>query len=78
MWRGVFYFLLATSSDLLITLYYRFISSGQDIWASILAVIITFVPMALTYKIVEMKRRSLIFIYALGAGLGTWLGMKIL
>jgi len=68
---------LGAASDLLIVLYYRAIQGRLILPAVILSIVITWIPYFVIDKGVTSKNKKLYLWYAVGAGLGTALGMLI-
>lgn len=61
--------------DLLITVYYRMISVRQAFPASALGAIITLVTFVIFSKIIVSWNKRLVIAYAVGTGLGTFVGV---
>jgi len=75
--KWLFYLCLGMLTDILICLYYRAISN-QIYWlAFLMSVLVTIVPFLVAERGIMNKCRSIFFWYALGAGIGTMLGMMI-
>jgi heme/copper-type cytochrome/quinol oxidase subunit 4 len=77
MWQGLFYFGLGLMMDMAIVLYYRAISSRMVSLAVILSILVTAVPFLVAERGILTKRRLIFIWYALGAGVGTAIGMII-
>lgn len=75
-WMGGF-FALGLITDILIVLYYRAISNGLTASAMGLSFIVTLIPFLVMWKGIEAKRPELFLSYAIGAAIGTGLGMII-
>jgi len=71
------YAALGAGSDLLIVLYYRAIQAKLICPAVLLSVVITWIPYFVIDKGVTTKNKKLYLWYAVGAGLGTALGMLV-
>ncbi|MBE3040313.1 MAG: hypothetical protein IMZ62_16065 [Chloroflexi bacterium] len=71
------YFALGLITDVLIVLYYRMISAGHILPAVVLSILITVVPFFVVERGITSQDRRLFVAYALGAGIGTALGMII-
>jgi len=71
------FFALGLVTDILIVLYLRSVSSGLVPLAMLLSFLVTLVPFLVTWKGIEVRRPSLFIAYALGASVGTLLGMLV-
>ena len=74
--KSLVYFGLGMAIDILVVLYYRFIIRKRIIPAIFTSFIITLTPMFAIRAGIETGSYIFVF-YALGAGLGTAIGMKI-
>lgn len=76
----LFYFLAGIIQDFLITLNWRYVTKNKAMMASLFSFLVTIVTMIILYKILvgldAEKSAMAIIIYALGIGVGTFLGMK--
>ena len=74
------FFFAGILQDFLLTLNWRYIAKNRVLPASMLSFLVTIVTMTVLYNILTRldSQRSIlaIFIYALGIGTGTYLGMK--
>jgi hypothetical protein len=68
---------LGAFTDLLVVLYYRAIQGHLIAPAVILSVVITWIPYFVIDRGVTTKNKKLYLWYAIGAGLGTALGMLV-
>jgi hypothetical protein len=64
-------------TDVLVVLYLRAVSHGLVPLAMGLSFLVTIVPFLVTRKGIEARRPELFFAYALGASMGTLLGMLV-
>jgi len=71
------FFGLGCATDVLVVLYYRSVSSGMAFAATWLSFLITLVPFLVAERGISAKRRELFFAYALGASVGTLVGMMV-
>ncbi|MCX6825747.1 MAG: hypothetical protein NTV06_00565 [candidate division Zixibacteria bacterium] len=71
------FFALGLITDILVILYLRSVQLGLVPLAMGVTFLITLVPFLVTRKGIEAKRPELFFAYALGASVGTALGMLI-
>jgi len=71
------FFALGLVTDILIVLYYRAISSGLTVSAMGLSFIVTLIPFLVMWKGIEARRPELFLSYAIGAAIGTGLGMIV-
>jgi len=78
MKRTALYLSLGMVIDLIITLYYRCISSRLVFPASILGAVITLVSFIIFNRIIVNWNKRLVIAYAVGTGVGTFLGLIIL
>lgn len=76
----IFYFLAGIVQDFLITLNWRYVNKNKAVMASLFSFLVTIITMIILYKILIGldSERSIpaIIVYALGIGVGTFLGMK--
>jgi hypothetical protein len=77
MWQSLFYFGLGLIMDMAVVLYYRAISNRMVSLAVVLSALITAVPFLVAERGILTKRRLIFIWYALGAGVGTAIGMII-
>jgi hypothetical protein len=71
------FFLVGTVTDIMVVLYYRAISQHSILPSILLSFMLTIVPLFIAERGIT-KRQPMIFLsYALGAALGTWLGLMI-
>jgi hypothetical protein len=75
-WIAAF-FALGLVTDVLVVVWYRSVSSGMVLLAMGVSFLVTLVPFLVTWKGIEARRPELFFAYALGASLGTLLGMLV-
>jgi len=71
------FFVLGAGTDVLVVLYYRSVSSGMAFAAMWLSFLVTLVPFLVAERGISAKRRELFFAYALGASVGTLVGMLV-
>lgn len=71
------FFALGCVTDVLVVVWYRSVSSGLIPLAMAVSFLVTLVPFLVTWKGVEARRPELFFAYALGASVGTLLGMLV-
>lgn len=72
-----FYFGLGASTDVLVVLYYKSIQGGAILPAVILSALITAIPFLVTERAITARSRIMFLAYALGAGVGTAIGMLV-
>lgn len=72
-----FFFGLGAATDVLVVLYYRAIQAGSVPIAMLLSVLITAVPFFVVDKGVTSRDKRMFLAYALGAGVGTAIGMIV-
>lgn len=70
-------FLLGLITDIGVCLYYRSVSSGMVFMAMWLSFLVTLIPFFVMWKGIEARRPVLFVAYALGAAMGTLIGMMI-
>jgi len=70
-------FLLGLITDIGVCLYYRSVSSGMVFMAMWLSFLVTLIPFFVIWKGIEARRPELFFAYALGASVGTLVGMLV-
>lgn len=75
-WLAAF-FALGLVTDVLVVVWYRSVSSGLIFLAMAVSFLVTLVPFLVTWKGVEARRPMLFVSYALGASLGTLIGMLV-
>lgn len=75
--KGVFYLCLGICTDILICLYYRAISNRIFWLAVLMSILVTIVPFLVTERGIMTKCKWIFAWYAIGAGIGTMLGMMI-
>ena len=63
--------------DVLVVLYYRSILANLIILAALMSFVLTIVPFLVAQLGIVNRRPSIFLVYALGAAIGTWLGMMI-
>jgi len=77
----IIYFFAGILQDFLLTLNWRFIAKDKPIPAAILSFICTVVAMIVFYNILakldSQKSILAIVVYALGIGVGTFIGMQL-
>ena len=71
------FFGLGMGTDALVVVWYRSVSSHMVFLAMSVSFLVTLVPFLVTRKGIEAKRSELFFAYALGASIGTLVGMLI-
>jgi uncharacterized protein YebE (UPF0316 family) len=71
------FFVLGMGTDALVVVWYRSVSSRMVFLAMSVSFLVTLVPFLVTRKGIEAKRIELFFAYALGASVGTLIGMLI-
>ena len=71
------FFALGLLTDVLIVLYYRAILGGLTASAMGLSFIVTLIPFLVVERGITAGKRELFFAYAIGASIGTGLGMII-
>ena len=71
------FFGLGAGTDVLVVLYLRAVSHGLVPLAMALSFLVTIVPFLVTRKGIEARRPELFFAYALGASVGTLIGMLV-
>jgi hypothetical protein len=64
-------------TDVLVVLWYRSVSSHMVFLAMSVSFLVTLVPFLVTERGISAGRRELFVAYALGAAVGTWLGMLV-
>jgi uncharacterized protein YebE (UPF0316 family) len=76
----IFYFLAGIAQDFLITLNWRYVTKNKAVMASLFSFLVTIVTMIILYKILvglDSEQSAIaIIVYALGIGVGTFLGMR--
>ena len=77
MRRGICYGILGLVMDVGVCLYYRAISSRLFLLAVLMSIAVTAVPYFVAERGITLKRPSLFVWYAVGAGIGTAIGMMI-
>jgi ABC-type nitrate/sulfonate/bicarbonate transport system permease component len=76
--RSLFgFFALGLLTDVLVVLYLRAVSHGLVPLAMVLSFLVTIVPFLVTERGISAGRRELFVAYALGAAVGTCLGMLV-
>ena len=70
-------FLLGILVDVLVVLYYRAITSKAVLLASIISFVITVIPFVIVELGIFKKKRILVLTYAIGAGVGTGIGILL-
>ena len=75
-WLAAF-FALGLVTDVMVVVWYRSVSSGLVLLAMGVSFLITLVPFMVTWKGIEARRPELFFAYALGASIGTLIGMAV-
>lgn len=68
---------LGVLTDALVAQYYLAISSHRPLLAVILSMAVTVIPLFVAERGINAKRKSLFIVYALGCGLGTFIGVHI-
>jgi len=71
------FFALGLVTDVMVVVWYRSVSSGLVLLAMGVSFLITLVPFMVTWKGIEARRPELFFAYALGASIGTLIGMAV-
>ena len=71
------FFVLGAGTDVLVVLYLRAVSHGLVPLAMALSFVVTVIPFLVTRKGIEARRPELFFAYALGASVGTLVGMLV-
>jgi len=71
------FFVLGAGTDVLVVLYLRAVSHGLVPLAMALSFLVTVIPFLVTRKGIEARRPELFFAYALGASVGTLVGMLV-
>ena len=71
------FFALGLVTDVLVVLYYRSVSSGMAFSAMWLSFIVTLIPFLVAERGITAGKRELFIAYALGASIGTLLGMAV-
>ena len=71
------FFVLGAGTDVLVVLYLRAVSHGLVLLAMVLSFLVTVIPFLVTRKGIEARRPELFFAYALGASVGTLVGMLV-
>ena len=71
------FFGLGCATDVLVVLYLRAVSHGLVLLAMVLSFLVTVIPFLVTRKGIEARRPELFFAYALGASVGTLVGMMV-
>ena len=71
------FFALGCATDVLVVLWYRSVSSHMVFLAMSVSFLVTLVPFLVTRKGIEARRPELFFAYALGASVGTLIGMMV-
>ena len=71
------FFGLGMGTDVLVVLYLRAVSHGLVPLAMALSFLVTVIPFLVTRKGIEARRPELFFAYALGASVGTLVGMLV-
>jgi hypothetical protein len=71
------FFGLGMGTDVLVVLYLRAVSHGLVPLAMVVSFVVTLVPFLVTRQGIEAKRPELFFAYALGASVGTLVGMLV-
>ena len=71
------FFGLGCATDVLVVLYLRAVSHGLAPLAMVVSFVVTIVPFLVTRKGIEARRPELFFAYALGASVGTLVGMMV-
>ena len=76
----IIYFLVGLIQDFLIAFYYRLVTKGAGFPAGFLSFLITIINLAVIYTILEKFNLETsflaIFAYAIGNGVGTYIGVK--
>jgi hypothetical protein len=75
--RLVGFFVLGAITDVLVVLYYRSVSGGMVFAAMWLSFLVTLVPFFVAERGITAGRRELFVAYAVGAAVGTGLGMLV-
>ena len=71
------FFGLGMGTDVLVVVWYRSVSNHMVFLAMSVSFLVTLVPFLVTRKGIEAKRPELFFAYALGASVGTLVGMMV-
>jgi hypothetical protein len=71
------FFALGMGTDALVVVWYRSVSSHMVFMAMSVSFVVTLVPFLVTRTGIEARRPELFFSYALGASVGTLIGMLI-
>ena len=71
------FFALGLVTDALVVVWYRSVSSGLVLLAMGVSFLVTLVPFLVTWKGIEARRPELFVAYALGASVGTLIGMAV-
>ena len=71
------FFALGLITDVLVVIWYRSVSSGLVLLAMAVSFLVTLVPFLVTWKGIEARRPEFFVAYALGASVGTLVGMMV-
>ena len=71
------FFALGMGTDALVVVWYRSVSSHMVFLAMCVSFVVTVIPILVTRKGIEARRPELFFAYALGASVGTLVGMMV-
>jgi hypothetical protein len=71
------FFFLGAITDVLVVLYLRSVSCGLVFLAMALSFVVTIIPFLVTAKGIVARRYSLFVAYAIGASVGTAIGMLV-
>jgi hypothetical protein len=69
--------LMGIGTDVMVVLYYRSIQAQRSVTAMILSFMLTIVPLFIAERGITTRRPSVFLLYAIGAAIGTALGMAI-
>ena len=77
----ILYFIVGVILDILLTLNWRYVAKDQAVPATIFSFLVTIASMAVFYTITReldpQKGMTNIIAYAIGVGVGTYVGMKL-
>ena len=71
------FFWLGACTDVLVVLWYRSVSNHMVFLAMCVSFLVTLIPFLVTERGITVGRRELFFAYALGASVGTLVGMLV-
>lgn len=75
--KALGYFALGLITDLFIVIYYRAISGRLVLLAMLMSFLVTLVPLFVAERGIRLQDRRLFLWYAIGAAMGTGIGLMI-